>query len=618
MTGPFKSVPAGADQLSSFQIFRNTCQSELDRRVQANSGAPTSFDTSKATVFNRGAGDGRVELLYEDRANDFFCGGQWLWPSHELLIRSGKISDRSSRPIGGGWIEDACATTQLLAGVEEFDGLPCNDSHANPISEAAGKFSSIRQFETGCRTLLASRGSDIADFFSLKQSRLDNPVPGDAAYSLLFESRAKNIFCAGDIDVSSHQMFLRSGKLSEFDSAQPSTVIEMTDACSLTRELAGEKELLNPDCKDMTSRERRQVSYLTYGFYGVANILAILASYRLGKRILASQAFTQLRGLPLVRNLGYGLLGYAAFDQAAGLFFDADHPVRHYGKWVAGGIGVVAPEIAARSALGQRLASTAIGGRLAPIGSRLTWGLAAVWALDMGIRHFAVGSDYEASINSRVTDQVYHDDGLYDWGWKKIINPLSWLNKSRRVFRAVAPSAMEWAVADLDNDDLKKKMYAEDLATSKELTGMIQEIIPPFLHSEHWEDVNEAIVLLRDQKIVLNPIEQVQETQLSQGGVEGLKQLYPYMSEEDVEHFCRKVLLKRVQEAASFLVYVDQHENDWAREIFNQDGTLKGEADANGQYPYEKLKNRWAAPKAEKVEVISEAYDMVGPQPLMG
>lgn len=618
MTGPFKSVPTGADQLPSFQIYQNACQAELNRRTAEVFSSPAIFDPAKASVFNRNEGDGRFEVLYEDRANDFFCGGQWLWPSRELLVRSGKISDRSSRPIGGGFIGDACNATQFLAGGEEFAGQSCSDGAVNPLATASGKFSSLRQFEEGCKTLLGQRGQDAVAAFSLQNSRVDNPVPGDAAYSLFFESRAKGLFCAGDVDVSSHQMFLRSGKLSEYETAQPVATVEMTDACSLTRELVGERELLSPDCKDMTARERKQVSYITYGFYGVANVLAILATYKLGKKVLTSQAFTQLRGLPFLRNLGYGMLGYAAFDQAAGMFLDADHPVRNYGKWIAGGVGLAAPEIVGRTALGQRLASTAVGSRLAPIASRLTWGLAAVWALDMGIRHFAVGSDYEASINSRVTTQVYREDGLYDYSFWKCVNPLSWLNKSRRVFRAVAPSAIEWAVADLDNEDLKDKMYAEDLATSKELTKMIQEIVVPFLHSENWEDVNEAIVLLRDKKIVLSQLEQIQETQLATVGPDGLKSFYPHMSEEDVERLCRKILMKRVQEAASFLVYVDQDENDWARELFNQDGTLKGAADANGEYPYEKLKRRWNPPPPEKTEVTSEAFELVGNGDLMG
>ncbi|MFO1463121.1 MAG: hypothetical protein U1F66_05045 [bacterium] len=608
MSGEIKPVPVGAEQLASFQIYRNTCQAELQSRLPGN--ASSLFDNSKVRVFNRHAGDGRFELLYDDPARNFSCSGQWLWEGRELLIRGGGRGKGQDRPLGGGWIDDACAATALLAGAEEFGGMSCVDSQAG-LTEA-GKYSSGEQFAAGCRSLLQSRFGDVAaERFDLAHVRIQNPVPGDGSYSLLFESRAKNLFCAGDVDVSAHQMALRAGLLKEEESAEPARFLEMTDACSMTRRLVGEWELLSPDCQDMNASERRTTSYLTYGFYGVANLLAIMGLYKIGKRFLASQAFRQMGGLPLFRNLGYGLLGYTAFDEATGLFLDKDNPIRHYGKWVAGGVGFFGPSIAARTGLAARVAASPALSRVGGFASRATWGLAAVAGLNYVFHRWVVGDDYEESLNSRVTDKVYHDDGLYDYSFWKCVNPLSWLNKSRRVFRAVAPSAMEWGVSK-DNSDLKEKFRKEDQENAAQAQAYLKDVMPLLLHSENWEEVNASIVLLRDEKIQPNNIEQILAQSIPEGpeAVQEQAKLFGQnWSETELDDFIRKALCQKVQEAAAFLVYVPGPHSEWAKALFNKDGTLKGEADGNGKFPYMNAQERWPEPPPEKVEVTSENFD---------
>ncbi|MCE9626245.1 MAG: hypothetical protein K8R69_12480 [Deltaproteobacteria bacterium] len=617
MSGALKSVPAGAEQIPSFQLFLDTCQGELNRRSQSTGVAKTTIDPTKVAIFNRSEGDGRFEALFEDPASDFSCAGQWLWQSRELLIRAGKRSDKTITPLGGGWISDACSATEKLAGPEEFSGETCQDGVTDPRLSGAEKFSSVKQFADGCTQLLGGK------LFDMGHTRILNPIPRDGSYSLLFESRAKNLFCMGEVDANIHQMALSSGPLQNLENSHPSSMIEMTDACTMTQGLLGADELLQADCKDRTATERKRESYISYAFYGVANVIAITGAYKIGKRLWASKALGSLRGLPLVRNLCTGLLAYAAYDEFAGLFFDKDHPIRHYGKWVAGGAGLLVPEVAARTVIGQRVATALVGSRLAPIASRLTWGLAAVWALDLGVRHFVVGSDYNASLNSRVTDQVYHDDGLYDWGWKKCINPLSWLNKSRRVFRAVSPSAMEWAVGDLDNSDIREKIKAEYREVSKQAAALIETVLPAFLHSPNPVDINEAVDLLSKGPIELDEGEMLMEKTLDESGVAALRLEHEELSEEDVERFCRKLMMKRVQESAKALVFIDQPMNDWAREVFNADGTLKVQADPSGELPSQKLQRRWAAPKEdlaapEKTEVTSEAYELAPPMKDMG
>jgi len=610
MSGEIKTVPAGADQLTSFQVYQNTCRSEL----QSSRGGTAIFDSSKLRVFNREPGDGRFEVLYDDPAINFVCRGQWLWEGRELLIRGGGRSKGQDRPLGGGWIDDACAATTLLAGTEEFGGMSCDDASAG--LPGASKFSSGQQFVEGCRNLLQSRfGDDLAGRFDLSRVRILNPIPGDGSYSLLFESHAKNAFCTGDVDVSAHQMALRAGTLKEEESAEPKNFIEMTDACTMTKELVGEKELITPDCRDMTSSERKTTSYLTYGFYGVANILALVGLYKLGKKFVYSQAMRQVGFLPLARNFGYGLAGYLAFDEATGLFLDKDNPVRHYGKWVAGGVGFFGPQIVARTGLATRLAASPLLGRLGGFASRATWGLAAVAGMDYVFHRWVVGDDYEESLNHRVTDQVYHDDGLYDYGFWKCVNPLSWLNKSRRIFRAVAPSAMEWGVSK-DNSDLKEKFRKEDQENATQAQAYLKDVMPLLLHSDNSEEVNASIILLRDQKITLTNTEEILATAIPDGP-DAIREKAAWfgktMSDQDVDDFMRKVLAQKVQEAAAFLVYVPGPYSDWAKSLFNQDGTLKGSADEDGQFPYMKAQERWPAPAPEKVEQTSENFDLSKP-----
>src|SRR5262249_16213912 len=259
---------------------------------------------------------------------------------------------------------------------------------------------------------------------------------------------------------------------------------------------------------DRTAGERKIETYLTYGFYTVANVLALWATYKLGKKIVLSPRTAALLRLPVVRNLGYGMLGYLAYDEATGLFLDKDNPVRHYGKWVAGAAGFAAPTVLARTGLATRFAASPALKTVGGFASRATWGLAAVAGLDYLFHRWVTDDDYEESLNHRVTDQVYEDDGLYSYSFWKCVNPLSWLNKSRRIFRAAAPTAMEYAVSS-DNSDLKDKIRQEDQENAKQAQSYLDNVMPVLLHSDKWEDINASIVLLRDEKVSLSYLEEM-------------------------------------------------------------------------------------------------------------
>ena len=158
--------------------------------------------------------------------------------------------------------------------------------------------------------------------------------------------------------------------------------------------------------------------------------------------------------------------------------------------------------------------------------------------------------------------------------------------------RAIAPDAMEWAVT-ADNADLKKGVYEEDKSNSEKGEEYLRQVLPLFLNAENPADTESFLAMLR-KPITMGMPEMAKLVVYSTRGVEGLKSVYPEMNEEDVELFARKALAHQVQETAKFMVFVEQPVNDWAREIFNSDGTLKSEEAAA-----KKLKDRWPPPPAQ-------------------
>lgn len=616
MAGEIKAIPAGAENLASYQLYTETCKQALQ------SVAPgATWDTSKAQVFNRNDGDGRFEVLYQDSDKDFVCAGQWHWPSQELLVRSGRISEKTTAPLAGSRIPDACRSTELLLGQQEFAGAVCREGQDPLISKVENK-ESIRKFGEYCSSRLQSWGNNrfgenLSQVFDLKSVRVDNSVTGDGFYNLIFESRANQFVCEGMVDAGARQMFLRSGSPKQMDngSADNGLVLSMMDACSLTTDLFGESEI--GVCKDQSERDRSIQEYVGFGVQGFLGVSSSIAFWRFSKRLWKTRALTFLRNLPVIRDAGTGLLAGAAFDVAAGIFVDEDHALRRYGTPAVTVAGMLAPTFTARTALGQRLASSALLGRAGPWASRLSWGLAGVFVLNWIGKKIMNNSDYEASVNERVTDRVYEADGLYDYGWKKCINPLSWLNKSRRLFRAVAPDIMAGAVTS-DNESVEDQVKAEDLQQVREANDFLRETLPAFLHAENEQDRQEILTLLSAKEIEFSGSEKDYAESLAKDGYVGLRSDFPALTDEEAETFCRKFLMRQVQQAASWMVFVPGTESDWAREYFNKNGTLKTEADAGGTLPYQMLQQRWAKPKAEKTETTSEAYEILGTGDLMG
>lgn len=627
MSGPIKAVPTGAEQTQSFQFFRDTVQAELDKAAKASGKAPVKFDLEKAKVWNRVDGDGSFELVYNDESLDFFCGAQVNWRSHEMLIRSGKISKAKEeaaqgklpgKPVAGKWMDDACTATEKLAGKEEMTAtdaqgksapLACQDGVGDPKLSGADKYLSIQEFEKQCKGLFDDYGrrkfgEKMGDRFDLKRTRLFNPFPGDGNYSVIFENQANNFFCEGMVDSSMHTMLVRSGSISDMvnDKGELGTPIPMNDACSMTTGLLGKDELIDPDkCKDVTAGERSQHNYISYAWHGFLTGSAVWGGVKLYRKLAAMPRMQALFRLPFVRNLGWGALTYLGYDTIASNFVKEDHWARKYGSPIAGGLGVAAPEIARATGLATRLSSIPAVSRVAPIASRATIGLAAVWAMNKAFQ-WGIGSDYEASVNRRVTDQIY-DKHVYELdGWDFLVIPLA-VKGLRAGSRLLAPDAMEWAVTK-DNEDLKAKVYQEDKESSEKGEEFFRELLPHFLHAENTADRDAFLELLRKpQEFSLGEVHKA--TLFLTQGADGLKASYPNMSEEEVELFARKAFAYKVQECAKFLVFVEQPVNDWARELFNADGTLKSGEDA-----VKKLQDRWPRPSSLPKKASLDSHDI--------
>jgi len=627
MSGELTPVPSGADKTDTFQYFQQTVQSELDKAAKAAGKPAAKFDLSKAQVFNRAKGDGSFELTYSDEGLDFFCGAQVNWKSHEILIRSGKISEGKKesesgrtpgKPVAGKWIDDACTATEKLAGKDELveadeQGKPqpalCKNGVGDPRLEGIDKYESVKEYEKQCRAIFDDFGRQkfgikLGDRFDLKRARLVNPFLGDGTYSILFENRANNFFCEGVVDSNTHNLMVQYGGIRELENEEGtlSKAIPMTDACTMTKDLLGKEELVKGEqCVDRSATERGQESKINLVWNGFLAVSALWGGWKMYRKFSAMPRVGALFRLPLVRNLGWGAFTYLGYDAIASNWVPPEHWARKYGSPIAGGIGLAAPEVIRATGLATRLSSIPAVSRLSPIASRATLGLALVWGMNKAFE-WGIGSDYKASIYKRVTDQVY-DKHVYELdGWDFLVLPLA-LKGIRASSRFIAPDAMNWAVSK-DNDDLVNKVIQEDKDYSEQGEQFMREIMPQFLFAPEQSDRDALIAMLR--KPAEMPFTDIPKlVAFKKDGASGLRAAYPNMSDEDVELFARKAYVYQIQDVAKNLVFIDQELNGWAREVFNSDGTLKGDEES-----LKKIQERWPNPYLKKAELNSHDLEL--------
>lgn len=276
----------------------------------------------------------------------------------------------------------------------------------------------------------------------------------------------------------------------------------------------------------------------------------------------------------LLRTMGPGYLSATLFDRSVGIWLKPDHPVRKWGSFVA----FFGPDLA-RLALGSsRIAASPILSRAGTLFTRAGNGLLAVAIFNYGMRRLTVDGDYEAWVNRRVTDEVY-DRNVYNFGsqpWYEV--PISGI---RAGARWLAPDAMEWAVGQVDNKDIRKRILGEDLANSRQITEGMKELIPKLMALPVSFPVNDATSYLRlDFSALTKPIElsaKEQELMKKMGEAKGElpEEAFAGMGGEEREASLLRIQNYQIQQGARYLLAVRQPENEWARKFFNDDGTLQ-------------------------------------------
>lgn len=599
-----KAVPADAESTKSYEFFRDVCQQALDARAKELGKDPVKFDPKKLNSFNRQNGDGEVSLVYEDSSLDFGVTGLVLWRNHEMLIRGGKLSavDRykESKPLAGRFLEDAATFTEKIAGKEEFEGAKLEDGVGDPRLKGKENTEAVQAMMKECPTrfeeFYRSRYGDSggSKLFDSRFLRIENPVEGDGDYTLRFESRAKGFFCEGAINSTQHLLAFRSGATATEKNISFDVPRRFHHSCSETKELVGEKELLEPGkCKDFSEGEQKTSNLTSLAWNGFLSATAGYGIYRSYTK--PTGWLGRLLKLPVLRNFGWGLFSYLGYDAIASNYVAADDPWRKYGSPIAGGVGMVAPELLGRyvaprlaaTAVGSRLATSLVGRAVGGVASRATVGLALVWGMNK-IFQLGVGSDYEASVNQRVTDLIYNEHVYKLNGWDLLVLPLA-VKGIRAGSRFLAPDAMEWAVTK-DNADLKAGIYEQDEKDSQQGDDFMREALPPFLYSANPADREEMLKLLRSP-ITLNMQETLLSVALKTNGVAGIKSMKPDWTDDQVEGFCRKYLAYQIQQTAKSLVFIDRPLNKWSWEVFNKDGTLQA-----GDTAATKLTDRWPPP----------------------
>ena len=303
------------------------------------------------------------------------------------------------------------------------------------------------------------------------------------------------------------------------------------------------------------------------------------------------------RGAKFLRSLGHAsgpayLLGLL-YDGVAAMFVDRHHQARQVGTTAVTltGLGALTlaehrllqAQIARGLAPKSLLAHMPKGAAVSRLANRLLW----VGIFDLGMRYLAVGSDYDAWVNERVTEEIYKQDKVYeylpDWEDFSFVDDVAmgWTKPIRGSARWLAPSAMEWAVA-CDNEEIEVRIRREDIEDSLAIKSGMKEMLLTLALNPHYdqETGSESISQTFDFSIFTR---RAAAPNLREGFIAGLVESLGYekaksmieASDEELESALIRAWRHNFQNQAAFLVAVEGAQNDWAREIFTKDGTLK-------------------------------------------
>lgn len=199
------------------------------------------------------------------------------------------------------------------------------------------------------------------------------------------------------------------------------------------------------------------------------------------------------------------------------------------------------------------------------------WGTAAVMALNHAMKKLVVDSDYEGSVNQRVTEAVYGGDNVYGLDrWDFLVVPLA-VKGLRAGCRWLASDSMEWAVS-LDNPERVAQVRLQDAELAGELRKAIRLNVATLFYEAEAEmqpsdeilrDLERPVALTDEEAAVIGEIEKRDAQALAR------------KNQALLTRASRKMRLMTIQTYAKILERIDQPVTHWARSVFNPDGTLK-------------------------------------------
>ncbi len=476
----------------SLDIFQKQCTQALG----------SSIDLTQAKVSDQIHEKGKFTILYEEPAKDLFCSMDVDFNYHDAVMYVGSPTTEKARPISAWQMEDACSVAKIATGNDLK--FPCQDGVVDVKILDVIQKDSIKKLTQKCVELfdqfsLYHYQKKLGYKINSKRWWFQPPKTLDEIYPLIYTNRNANFFCEGAVNLNKHLIGVRHGKLDEINATElPNDDIEMTDACSLTRELMKGTELAKEvTCQDRTQGERTAIKGLEYGFQALMTGVFL---YSLKK--MWSAATKKYATLQVIKQSTQEL--------------------------IKRGLTKVA---------GKILAVTAV-----------------LKAGDWIYSKFQ--EDYEKSVNKRVADMIFSAKIHPLNKWDLLIVPFLGkvlINGLHEIFPATTNK-----ITVKIYRDLKSRLIEFDRIQSIKAKKLVLSKVRRLLAKDSYGRVNENALKLLRQPMDKAPPE------LKKALAKDLNLETKYV----------EMLIFQIQDGAKYLVEIGQKQNDWARQAFNQDGTL--------------------------------------------
>lgn len=367
----------------------------------------------------------------------------------------------------------------------------------------------------------------------------------------------------------------------------PQERTEVPQLCS-TMHVLGGQALANLKCEDPPSLQEKTLANLSQGLLSYflwdlsAGPLRVMMGGPRGSfpmtRYLWKSANQVLDRVP--KSVGPAYLVALAYDQsAAAAGIEQDNPWREQGTPVVG-VASWAGLSLYQARMGVALSDMGWKGALA---TRLGNGLLAVGLIDSGVAWLG-GDTYEAALQSRVTDYAYARDDQEikqlgeDGRWGKAAGLFLAHFFLHKMFRAIVPSMMEWATSH-SNPEVVTQLSREDrencVRLKQALWGVLSELSR--LREQRGEELDFSFLTARADTGALHwtpLLRQVMGEGVSPAEFSALIKSTG-LTEEEINVKIELLLLKDFQDAIAALYAIELPVNDWVRDCFHPNGTLK-------------------------------------------